>query len=217
MPKIRDEAAATMLRSRGNREEFRRLLNEQYIGIYFGKTIIFLALSCLGTKQQNDMGEDFCDVAVGHGTVLHELVNVPIAAFTRYKHEVVCRNAHGRIYSDAHDGAIGQPDLRNNLMTDVLNTGNKSFMQETRLMENEYSVNRPTKFVYQGQEEARRLLRGIAYHSTDGDYLVLEYKSGKYYTFPHAIELLNRHYEDVFPILTFYPELENYLSPFMDA
>ena len=27
----------------------------------------------------------------------------------------------------------------------------------------------------------------------------------------------NRRYEDVFPILTSYPELENYLSPFMDA
>ena len=43
------------------------------------------------------------------------------------------------------------------------------------------------------------------------------YDGGKYCTFPHAIELLNRRYEDVFPILTSYPELENYLSPFMDA
>ena len=43
------------------------------------------------------------------------------------------------------------------------------------------------------------------------------YQDGKYCTFPHAIELLNRRYEDVFPILTSYPELENYLSPFMDA
>ena len=43
------------------------------------------------------------------------------------------------------------------------------------------------------------------------------YKDGKYSPFPHAIELLNRRYEDVFPILTSYPELENYLSPFMDA
>ncbi len=34
---------------------------------------------------------------------------------------------------------------------------------------------------------------------------------------PHAIEFLNRRYEDIFPILTSYPELENYLSPFMDA
>lgn len=43
------------------------------------------------------------------------------------------------------------------------------------------------------------------------------YGDGKYCTFPHAIEFLNRRYEDIFPILTSYPELENYLSPFMDA
>jgi len=43
------------------------------------------------------------------------------------------------------------------------------------------------------------------------------YEGGKYCTFPHAIEFLNRRYEDIFPILTSYPELENYLSPFMDA
>lgn len=43
------------------------------------------------------------------------------------------------------------------------------------------------------------------------------YKDGKYCTFPHAIEFLCRPYEDIFPILTSYPELENYLSPFMDA
>ena len=43
------------------------------------------------------------------------------------------------------------------------------------------------------------------------------YKNGRYCTFPHAIEFLNRKYADIFPILTSYPELENYLSPFMDA
>lgn len=43
------------------------------------------------------------------------------------------------------------------------------------------------------------------------------YKSGEYCTFPHAIEFLCRRYEDIFPILTSYPDLENYLSPFMDA
>ena len=36
-------------------------------------------------------------------------------------------------------------------------------------------------------------------------------------TFPHAIEFLNKKYMDIFPILTSYPELENYLSPFVDA
>ncbi|KUF45776.1 conjugal transfer protein TraG [Myroides marinus] len=43
------------------------------------------------------------------------------------------------------------------------------------------------------------------------------YKDGKYCTFPHAIELLNKRYKDVFTILTSYDSLENYLSPFMDA
>ena len=43
------------------------------------------------------------------------------------------------------------------------------------------------------------------------------YKDGRYCTFPHVIELLNQRYEDVFTILSTYPELENYLSPFMDA
>lgn len=43
------------------------------------------------------------------------------------------------------------------------------------------------------------------------------YDGGRYCTFPHAIELLCQPYEKVFPVLASYPELENYLSPFMDA
>jgi hypothetical protein len=43
------------------------------------------------------------------------------------------------------------------------------------------------------------------------------YQNGKYCTFPHAIEFLNKKYADIFTILTSYPELENYLSPFIDA
>ena len=43
------------------------------------------------------------------------------------------------------------------------------------------------------------------------------YKNGKHCTFPHAIELLNKPYKDIFTILTSYDSLENYLSPFMDA
>ena len=43
------------------------------------------------------------------------------------------------------------------------------------------------------------------------------FDGGKYCTFPHAIELLNKPYSDIFTILTSYRELENYLSPFMDA
>ena len=227
--------------------------------------------------------------------------------------------------------------LKNNLLEDVFNTENESFMQETRLMENEYSVNLPTKFWYKGKicngfinlvnifratmvlgtpgsgksfciinqfikqtiEKSFALyiydfkfddLSVIAYNHlikyrhrykippkfyvinfdnprkshrcnplapelmTDisdayessytimlnlnkswvqkqGDFFVESpivlftaiiwflkiYEGGKFCTFPHAIELLNKRYEDVFTILTSYPDLENYLSPFIDA
>ena len=227
--------------------------------------------------------------------------------------------------------------LKNNLLEDVFNTENESFMQETRLMDNEYSVNLPTKFWYKGKvyngfinlvnifratmilgtpgsgksyaiinqfirqtiEKSYALyiydfkfddLSIIAYNHllkyrhrykippkfyvinfdnprkshrcnplapelmTDisdayessytimlnlnkswvqkqGDFFVESpivlftaiiwflklYENGKYCTFPHAIELLNKRYEDVFTILTSYPDLENYLSPFVDA
>ena len=43
------------------------------------------------------------------------------------------------------------------------------------------------------------------------------YKDGRYCTFPHAVEFLNKPYEQIFPIMSSYPELENYLSPFLDA
>ena len=226
---------------------------------------------------------------------------------------------------------------RHNLMEDVFNMENESFMQETRLMENEYSVYLPSRFFYikrwiigfvnivnifracmvigtpgSGKSYAivnsyiRQLiakgfaiyiydykfddLSTIAYNSllknmdkyevkprfyvinfddprrshrcnpinpefmTDisdayeasytimlnlnrtwiekqGDFFVESpiillaaiiwylkiYKNGIYCTFPHAVELLNKPYSDLFTVLTSYPELENYLSPFMDA
>lgn len=227
--------------------------------------------------------------------------------------------------------------LKNNLMDDVFNVENESFMQETRLMENEYSVNLPIRFYYKKKwndgwinvvnpfrativlgtpgsgksyavvnnyikqqiekgfsmyiydfkfddlstiaynhllkhqeaykvvpkfyvinfDDPRRSHRcnpinpefmtdiSDAYESAytimlnlnktwiqkQGDFFVESpiillasiiwylkiYENGKYCTFPHAIEFLCKRYEDIFPILTSYSELENYLSPFMDA
>lgn len=43
------------------------------------------------------------------------------------------------------------------------------------------------------------------------------YDGGRYCTFPHAIEFLCQPLEKIFPILSSYPELENYLSPFVEA
>ena len=227
--------------------------------------------------------------------------------------------------------------LKNNLMDDVFNTENESFMQETQLMENEYSVNLPTRFYYKkkwnkgwinvvnpfrasmvlgtpgsGKSYAivnnyikQQIEKGFAMYIYDykfpdlseiaynhllnhldaykvkpqfyvinfddprkshrcnpinpafmtdisdayesaytimlnlnrswiqkqGDFFVESpiillaaiiwflkiYENGKYCTFPHAIEFLNRPYAQIFPILTSYDELANYLSPFMDA
>ena len=227
--------------------------------------------------------------------------------------------------------------LKNNLMDDVFNTENESFQQETRLIENEYSVNLPTRFYYKkkwnngwinvvnpfraslvlgtpgsGKSYAvvnsyikQQIEKGFALYCYDykfpdlseiaynhllthldgykvkpkfyvinfddprkshrcnpinasfmsdiadayeasytimlnlnrswiskqGDFFVESpiillaaiiwylriYQGGRYCTFPHAIELLNKKYSDVFTILRSYPELENYLSPFVDA
>ncbi|MGG5577767.1 conjugal transfer protein MobC [Myroides sp. C15-4] len=227
--------------------------------------------------------------------------------------------------------------LYDNLMQDVFNFENESFMQETRLIENEYSINLPSRFYYKGKWNSgwinivnpfrativlgtpgsgksyavvnsfikQQIEKGfsmyiydfkfddlstIAYNHlllhkdkyaitpkfyvinfddpsrshrcnpinpsfmTDisdayesaytimlnlnrswiqkqGDFFVESpiillaaiiwflkiYQNGKYCTFPHAIELLNKKYSDVFTILTSYSDLENYLSPFMDA
>lgn len=43
------------------------------------------------------------------------------------------------------------------------------------------------------------------------------YKDGKYCTFPHAVELLMQKYEEVFTVLMARPELEGYVSAFVDA
>ncbi|MGI4734816.1 MAG: conjugal transfer protein MobC [Janthinobacterium lividum] len=43
------------------------------------------------------------------------------------------------------------------------------------------------------------------------------YADGQYCTFPHLIEFLGRKYEEMFPILGSYPEIENYVRPFIDA
>jgi hypothetical protein len=43
------------------------------------------------------------------------------------------------------------------------------------------------------------------------------YEGGKYCTFPHLIEFLGRKYEEMFPILGSYPEIENIVQPFVDA
>lgn len=83
--------------------------------------LVFLALSCLGTKgvkeEKIKWPHIWAALAAGYGCLL--------AA-----------------------GVWMSRLLRQNLMEDVFNNENESFMQETRLIENEYSVNLPTRFWY---------------------------------------------------------------------
>lgn len=304
-------------------------------------SLLLLALSCLGTKgvkaEKMNWNRIFTVLAVGFFLFflnwwilllpISYLGNATLYIFTMTA-GYICLLMGGLWMSRL---------LKHNLMEDVFNNENESFMQETKLMENEYSVNLPTRFYYKKKwqrgwinvvnpfrativlgtpgsgksfavvnnyikqqieksysmyiydfkfpdlstiaynhmmnhqngykvkpqfyvinfDDPRRSHRcnpihpdfmsdiSDAYESAytimlnlnktwvqkQGDFFVESpiilfaaiiwylriYKNGKYCTFPHAIELLNRRYEDVFPILTSYPELENYLSPFMDA
>ena len=304
-------------------------------------SLLLLALSCLGTKgvkaEKMSWNRIFTVLAVGFFLFflnwwilllpISHLGNATLYIFTMTA-GYICLLMGGLWISRL---------MRHNLMEDVFNNENESFMQETQLMENEYSVNLPTRFYYKKKwqrgwinvvnpfrativlgtpgsgksfavvnnyikqqieksysmyiydfkfpdlstiaynhmmnhqngykvkpqfyvinfDDPRRSHRcnpihpdfmsdiSDAYESAytimlnlnktwvqkQGDFFVESpiilfaaiiwylriYKNGKYCTFPHAIELLNRRYEDVFPILTSYPELENYLSPFMDA
>ena len=117
---------------------------------------IFLALSCLGTKGVRNQKMTWRKIYAAFlgGIVLFfmnwwmlDLPFSPTADAAAYTLTLTA----GYILL-LMSGVWISRMLKNNLMEDVFNTANESFMQETRLMENEYSVNLPTKFVYQGRE-----------------------------------------------------------------
>ncbi len=301
--------------------------------------LVLLALSCLGTKgvKNEKITWSKIYVALGVGFVLFFL-NTPLLKLPPIIGTFLYILTISLGYIALLMAGVWMSRLlKNNLMDDVFNNENESFQQETKLMENEYSVNLPTKFYYKGKWNngwinivnpfrasivlgtpgsgksyaivnnyiKQQIEKGfsmyiydfkfddlstIAYNHllkhrdkykiqpkfyvinfddprkshrcnplnpdfmTDisdayeaaytimlnlnrswiqkqGDFFVESpiillaaiiwylkiYENGKYCTFPHAIELLNKKYSDVFTILTSYPDLENYLSPFMDA
>lgn len=301
--------------------------------------LVLLALSCLGTKGVKNEKITWTKIytALAIGFVLFFL-NTPLLRLSSGMATslYILTTSLGYIALMVAGVWISRL-LRTNLMDDVFNNENESFMQETKLMQNEYSVNLPTKFYYKGKwnegwinvvnpfrasivlgtpgsgksyaiinnyikqhiekgfsmyiydfkfddlstiaynhllkhadkykvkpkfyvinfDDPRRSHRcnpinpnfmtdiSDAYESAytimlnlnrswiqkQGDFFVESpiillaaiiwflkiYDNGKYCTFPHAIELLNKKYADVFTILTSYSDLENYLSPFMDA
>lgn len=118
--------------------------------------IIFLALSCLGTKgvkNQKMTWQKIYATFLG-GLVLFFmnwwLLDLPFSPIVNMVIYTITITA-GYILL-LMSGVWISRMFKHNLMEDVFNVANESFMQETRLMENEYSVNLPTRFVYQGKE-----------------------------------------------------------------
>ena len=115
-------------------------------------SLLLLGLSCLGTKgvkaEKMSWGKIWTVLAVGFCLFflnwwilllpMSPLGNTALYIFTMTS-GYICLLMGGLWMSRL---------LKHNLMEDVFNNENESFMQETRLMENEYSVNLPTRFYY---------------------------------------------------------------------
>lgn len=111
--------------------------------------VVFLALSCLGTKGVKEKKITWSKIYVflTIGFILFFMnwwildLPLPPAATAGF---YILAMAVGYIFL-LMAGLWMSRLLKNNLMDDVFNTENESFMQETRLLQSEYSVNLPTK------------------------------------------------------------------------
>ena len=115
--------------------------------------LLLLALSCLGTKGVINEKITWSRIwaVLGAGFVFYFIINwwmllLPIHAdvvtalyILTISIGYICLMMAGLWMSRL---------LKHHLMEDVFNNENESFQQETRLMENEYSVNLPTRFYY---------------------------------------------------------------------
>ena len=104
-----------------------------------------LMLRHKGREERENPMDPYLDFPVnGSGFVFLELVDAV------YRLASVLHIHYGhRLHTDAYRRRVyGYRMLKNNMMDDRFNEENESFMQETKLMENEYSVNLPTRFYY---------------------------------------------------------------------
>lgn len=114
--------------------------------------VVFLALSCLGTKGVKEEKIKWVHiwVVLSVGFVLFFfnwwLLDLPLSFIVRTAFYILTLGV-GYLCLLAAGIWISRL-LKNNLLDDVFNNENESFMQETKLMENEYSVNLPTRFYY---------------------------------------------------------------------
>lgn len=114
--------------------------------------VVFFALSCLGTKgvKEEKITWNHIYVCLIFGFVffflnwwllylpLPKIANAGFYIFTIAVGYILLLMA----------GTWMSRLLKNNLMDDPFNNENESFMQETKLMVNDYSINLPTKFWY---------------------------------------------------------------------
>ena len=114
--------------------------------------LVLLALSCLGTKgvKEEKISRARNWTVLAAGLVLFFLnwwilsLPLPVEANAALYTATVAAGYVCLLMS----GTWMRRLLRPTLMEDVFNVENESFMQETRLIENEYSVNLPTRFYY---------------------------------------------------------------------
>ena len=116
------------------------MFHSQYTAKWFA--LLLLALSCFGTRgvKNEDITWRTIWLFLGAGLVLYLM---PKLHYTLY---IMC-TAAGVICLLMAGNWISRI-LRNNLMTDVFNNENESFQQETRKIDNKYSINLPTRFYY---------------------------------------------------------------------
>ncbi len=110
--------------------------------------LMLLALSCFGTKgvKNEKITWVHIGIAVAVGAVLF-LLNWWMPAIG-WRYTYIITTVCGYVCLLMGGIWIGRR-LKNNMMEDRFNDENESFMQETRLLENEFSVNLPTKFYYE--------------------------------------------------------------------
>ena len=119
-------------------------------------SVVFLGLSCLGTKgvkeEKITWMKIYAFLFIGFILFFMNwwLLDIPLPVETTTGFYIFSM-AVGYICL-LMGGLWMSRLLKNNLMDDVFNTENESFMQETRLLQSEYSVNLPTKFWYNKKE-----------------------------------------------------------------
>lgn len=114
--------------------------------------LIFLALSCLGTKgvKTEKINWSMILICLVTGLLLYfgsfwiTKIQLPIDTLMALYTFVLSIGYILLLMTGVWMSRL----LKNNLMNDVFNVENESFMQETRLIENDSSVNLPTKFYY---------------------------------------------------------------------